>query len=69
MGLRMNDEIDRQDLNRKLVKMTSDEFARGVNAGFRRSYQELMNRDVLFLLLVLLWVIGMSIYRYFFAAS
>ncbi len=61
----MNDEIDRQDLDRKLVKMTSDEFATGVNAGFRRSYQELMNRDVLLMALLFVVAMGYAVYRYF----
>ena len=64
----MNDEIDREDMDRKLVKMTSEEFANGLNAGLRRSYQGLMNRDVLLMALIVLWAIGMSIYHYFFAA-
>jgi hypothetical protein len=65
----MNDEIDREDMNRKLVKMTSEEFATGVNKAFGRTVQEWYNRDVLLMALIVLWVIGMSIYRYFFAAS
>jgi hypothetical protein len=63
----MNDEIDRKDRERKLVKMTSDEFAKGVNKAFSRANQEWYNRDTLLLGLVLLWLIGMSIYRYFFS--
>ena len=65
----MSEETDHEDMNRRLVKMTSDEFANGVNAAFRRANQEWYNRDVLFMALILLWVIGMSIYHFFFASS
>ncbi len=62
----MNDEIDRQDRERRLVKMTSDEFAGGVNRAFRRANQEWYNRDALFMALIVLGVIGFSVYHYFF---
>ncbi len=64
----MNDEIDREDMNRKLVKMTSEEFATGLNKAFRQTVQEWYNRDVVLMALIVLWVIGMSIYHFFFSA-
>jgi hypothetical protein len=67
--LSMNDEIDRQDRERRLVKMTSDEFASGVNKAFRRANQEWYNRDALLMALVVLGVIGLSVYHYFFGAQ
>jgi len=64
-GRGMNDEIDRKDRERKLVKMTSDEFARGVNKAFGRGVQEQANRQGLFLALILVMVIGFAVYRFF----
>jgi len=65
----MSEETGREDMNRRLVKMTSDDFARGVNKAFGRANQEWYNRDALFMALIVLWVIGMSIYHFFFAAA
>ena len=62
----MNDEIDRQDRERRLVKMTSDEFATGVNRAFWRANQEWYNRDALLIALIVLGVIGLSVYHYIF---
>jgi hypothetical protein len=62
---RMSEETDRADMNRKLVKMTSEEFATGFNKGFGKAYQALWNREFLLIVIVLLWVIGMTIYRHF----
>ena len=61
----MNDEIDREDMNRKLVKMTSDEFATGLNKAFRQTVQEWYNRDVVLMALIVLWVIGRTLYLWF----
>ena len=62
----MNDEIDREDMNRKLVKMTSDEFATGLNKAFRPTVQEWYNRDVVLMALIVLWVIGRTLYLWFY---
>jgi hypothetical protein len=58
---RMDRQTDRND--RRLVKMSADEFAEG------RADQGWYNRDALFMALIVLWVIGMSIYHFFFAAA
>jgi len=62
----MSKETDREDMNRNLVKMTSDEFATGFNKVARRSYQGLLNRETALMALIVLSVIGFSIYRHFF---
>jgi len=54
---RVNQQTDRED--RRLVKMSVDELAEG------RAHQEWFKRDALFMALIALWVIGMSIYRFF----
>lgn len=59
----MNDEIDRKDRERKLVKMTSEEFATGFNKAFAQAGQTSANRSVVFLALVLLAVVTFAIYR------
>jgi len=53
----MDTEQDRKDRERRLVKMTSEEFASGFNRAFGRSYQEMQNRGVVLLgILFLLFI-------------
>jgi len=62
----MSEKTDREDMNRKLVKMTSGEFAGGFNNAFGRGYRSLLNREAVLLALILLSIVGVTIYRHFF---
>ena len=59
----MNDEIDRKDMERKLVKMTSEEFAAGINKASAQAAQGSFNREAVLLLVLVVAIVAYAVYR------
>ena len=62
-GDAMNDEIDRRDRERKLVKMTSEEFATGFAKASAQAGQGLVNREGVLFAIALVAIVAFAIYR------